>query len=76
MKTVSFMLCAWFTSMVVCWRAVTLHLENMSLRALTMCTSGESGCHECQNSVAHKSLKPAIGTLEHGVDMRSASQNT
>ena len=43
MKMVSFMLCAWFTSMISCWRAVTLHVENMSLRALTFCTSGERG---------------------------------
>ena len=35
-----------------------------------------SGSHECSNSVAHKSLKPTISTLEHGVDSRSASQNT
>ena len=65
MKTVSFMLCAWFTSMISCWRAVTLHLENMSLRALTICTNGESGSHECSNSVAHKSLKPTKNTMEH-----------
>ena len=51
MKTVSFMLC---------WRAVTLHLENTSLRALTICTNGESGSHECSNSVGHKSLKPTM----------------
>ena len=48
---------------------------NTSLRALTICTSGERGSHE-SNSVAHKSLKPAICTLEHEVDSRSASQNT
>ena len=41
-----------------------------------VCTKGESGSHECSNSVAHKSLKPTINTLEHGVDSRSASQNT
>ena len=58
MKTVSFMLCAWFTSMTSCWRAVTLHLEDMSLRAFTFCTNGESVSHECSNSVEHKSLKP------------------
>ena len=63
MKTVSFTLCAWFTSMTSCWR---LHLENMSLRAFTICTNGESGSHECSNSVAHKSLKPTVNTLEHG----------
>ena len=34
------MLCAWFTSMISLWRAVTLHLDNMSLRALTICTNG------------------------------------
>ena len=76
MKTVSFMLRARFTSMISCWRAATLHLENMSLRALTICTSGKSGSHECSNSVAHKSLKPTINTLENEVDLRSASQNT
>ena len=65
MKTVSFMLCAWFTSMTSCCRAVTLHLENMSLRALTICTNGENGSHECSNSVVHKSLKPTINTLRH-----------
>ena len=27
MKAVSFMLCAWFTLMTSCWRAVTLHLK-------------------------------------------------
>ena len=76
MKTVSFRLCAWFTSMISCQRVVTLHLANMSLKALTICMSGGSGSHECSNSVAHKSLKPTISTLEHGVDSRSASQNT
>ena len=45
----------------------------MSLRALTICTNGESGSHERSHSVAHKSLKPTINTLEHGVDLR---QNT
>ena len=45
---------------------MTLHLENTSLKALTICTSGESGSHECSNSVAHKSLKPTKSTLEHG----------
>ena len=50
--------------------------QNMSLRALPICTSGECGSHECWNSVAHKSLKPTISTLEHGVNLRSASQNT
>ena len=43
MKTVSFMLCAWFTSMTSCRRGVTLHLENMSLTASAICTNGESG---------------------------------
>ena len=33
MKTVLFILCASFTSMISCWRAMTLHLENTSLRA-------------------------------------------
>ena len=51
--------------MISCWRAVTLHLENMSLKALTICTSGKGGSHECSNSVAHKSLKSTINTLEH-----------
>ena len=41
MKTVSFMLCAWFTSITSCWRAVTLHSENMSLTELTFCTNGK-----------------------------------
>ena len=36
----------------------------------------ESGSHECSNSVAHKSLKPTISTLEHGTDLRSVSQNS
>ena len=53
MKTVSFMLCAWFTSMTSCLRAVTLHLENMSLIASTICTNGESGSHECSNRAVH-----------------------
>ena len=44
--------------------------------SITICTSGESGSHECSNTVAHKSLKPTISTLEHGVDSRSASQKT
>ena len=74
MKTVSFMLCAWFTAMTSCWRAVTLHLENMSLTVLTICTTGESGSHECSNSAAHKSHKPTINTPERGADLRSASQ--
>ena len=69
MKTVSFMLCAWFTSLISCWRAVTLHLENMSLRPLTICTNGESGSLECSNSVAHKSVKPSINTLENGAEI-------
>ena len=76
MKTVSFMLCAWFTSMTSCWRAVTLHSENMSLRASTICANGEIASHECSNSVAHKLFKPSLNTLEHGVDLRSVSQIT
>ena len=62
MKTVSFMLCAWFTSTTSCWRAVTLHLGNMSLVTLTVCTNGGSGSHECSNTAAHKSHKPTINT--------------
>ena len=76
MKTVSFMLCDWFTSMTSCWRAVTPYLENMSLITLTICTGGESGSHKCSNSGAHKSHKPTINTPEHGADLRSVSQNT
>ena len=53
-------LCAWFMSMISCWHAVTLYLENMYLKALTICTSAESGSHECSNSVAHKSLKNMV----------------
>ena len=44
--------------------------------ALAICMNGKSGSHECSNSVAHKSLKPATNTLEHGADVRSVSQNT
>ena len=60
------MLCAWFTSMTSCWRAVTLHLENISLQALKICTNGESGSHECSDNAAHKSLQPTTSTPEHG----------
>ena len=63
-------------TMTSCCRAVTLHLENTSLRALTICTSGESRSHECSNSAAHKSLKRTTNTLEHVADLRSVSQNT
>ena len=58
------------------WRAVTLHLENMSLRASTVCTNGECGSHECSDNAAHTSLKRTINTLEHGADLRPISQNT
>ena len=44
--------------------------------ALEFCTFEESGSHECSISVTHKSLKPTINTLEHGVGLRSASQST
>ena len=70
MKTVSFMLCAWFTSMTSCWRAVTLHLESMSLTVLTIRTHGESVSHECSNSAAHKTHRLTINTPEHGADLR------
>ena len=76
MRTVSFMLCAWFASMTSCCRAVTLHLENMSLTTSTICTNGENGSHECSNSAAHQSHKPTINTPEHGADLTSISQNT
>ena len=64
MKTVSFMLCAWFTSMISCWRAVTLHLENMSLTALTICTNGDSGSRECSNSQAYNKHTGTWGGFE------------
>ena len=47
----------------------SLHLENMSLVALTICTRGVSGSHECSNSAVHN-------TPEHGANLRSVSQNT
>ena len=50
-------------------------LEKMSLRALTICTSGESGSHECSHSAVHESHKPTTSTPEHGADLRSVSQN-
>ena len=67
----------WYMSMTSCWRSVTLHLENMSLIASTICMNGELGSHECSHSAAHESHKPTIKTPEHGADLRSASlQNT
>ena len=66
MKTVSFLLCAWFTLMTSFWRAVTFHFENMSLVVFTICTNGRSGRHDCSDSVVHKSLMPTIiNTLRH-----------
>ena len=54
---------------------MTLHLDNMTLTALTICTNRESGSYECSNSAAHKSHKETINTPEHGADLRSISQN-
>ena len=62
--------------MTSCWRAVTLHLENMSLIASTICMSGELGSHECSHSTAYESHTPTTNTPEHGADLRSVSQNT
>ena len=52
--------------MTLCWREVTLHLENMSLIASTICMNGELGSHECSHSAVHGSHKPTTNTPEHG----------
>ena len=68
-------LCFGYMLLTSCSRAVTLHLENMSLIASTICMNGELGSHECSHSAAHDSHKPT-NTPEHGADLRSGSQNT
>ena len=62
----SFMLCVWYMLMTSCWRAVTLHLENMSLIASTICVNGELWSQECTHSAAHESHKPMTNTPEDG----------
>ena len=75
-KTASFMLCVWCMLMTSCWRAVTLHWENMSLMASTICVNGELGSHECSHSAAHEPHRPTTKKTEHGADLRPVSQNT
>ena len=69
-------LCSIYMLMTSCWHAVTLHWENMSLTASTICVGGELGSHACSHSVVHGSHEPTTNTQEHGADLRSVSQNT
>ena len=52
-----------------CWRAVTLHLENVSLMAPTICMKRELGSHACSHNAAHESHKPTTNTPKHGADV-------
>ena len=48
----------------------------MSLRALTICTNGESVSHECSNSAAHKALKNAMFATAAGISVAVDGTNT
>ena len=72
------MLCAWFNVddfMLACsdspfGKHVFESIKEQSVRVKKV------GVTSVSNSVARKSLKPTINTLEHGADLRSISQNT
>ena len=61
---------------IACWRAVTLHLENVSLTAAKLCLAGEHGSHACSHNVAHGSRDFVTNTRKHWRILRSVSQNT